>query len=109
MKVHQRSSPAGTLYEKSQEQRTVISIYVKSTGISSKEKINGIKTCVHQTAGKMQREKNNEQKWGSRKETGLSCREGFYRNKGCSTECVLWSAVSPRSRELSYHRAEYAS
>lgn len=36
MKVHQRSSPAGTLYEKSQEQRTVISIYVKSTGISSK-------------------------------------------------------------------------
>ena len=24
MKVHQRSSPAGTLYEKSQEQRTVI-------------------------------------------------------------------------------------
>ena len=36
MKVHQRNSPAGTLYEKSQEQRTVISIYVKSTGISSK-------------------------------------------------------------------------
>ena len=42
----------------------------------------------------MQREKNNEQKLGSREETGLSCREGFYRNKGCSTECVLWSAVS---------------
>ena len=52
----------------------------------------------------MQREKNNEQKWGSREETGLSRREGFYRNKGCSAECVLWSAVSPRSRELPYHR-----
>ena len=44
----------------------------------------------------------------SAEKTGFSCGTGFYWNKRCSSECLLWSAVPSSGRKFSHYRTEYA-